>query len=66
MWNHVGKWAKTSSGLPSTSGKIKLKRKFVKKKKKINVFSLQVVQQALCLYVEIKYILVMLEILLLY
>jgi protein phosphatase 1D len=24
MWNQVGKWAKTSSGLPSTSGKRKI------------------------------------------
>ena len=26
MWNHVGKWTKTSSGLPSTSGNVGIRR----------------------------------------
>ncbi len=59
MWNHVEKWTKTSSGLTSTSGSKTKNRKiyFIK-----HSLIKQVVQQVLYLYVEINYILDMLEI----
>ena len=60
MWNHVEKWAKTSSGLTSTSGNT-LPPPILPKKKHSFKYN-KVVQQALYLSVGINYTLAMLEI----
>ena len=57
MWNHVDKWAKTSSGMTSTSGKASST-----KKNNSLIFRQKVVQQVLSSSVEINCTLDMLEI----